>query len=81
MELTTETPTEEPYCQKDDQIMLDEGLLRLKEIHREVLQLRYYLDLDYQTIAELLKIPIGTLKSRISIGLDKLKQSLGGEWL
>jgi DNA-directed RNA polymerase specialized sigma24 family protein len=39
------------------------------------------MDMDYQSIAELLKIPLGTVKSRISIGLSKLKVVLGGEEL
>ena len=40
---------------------------------------KYFLDLDYQTISDILKIPLGTVKSRISIGLKNLKESLGGD--
>ncbi|QUH24695.1 RNA polymerase sigma factor [Serpentinicella alkaliphila] len=45
----------------------------------EVIKLRYFLDLDYETIGRILKIPIGTVKSRISVGINKLKESLGGD--
>lgn len=67
------------FQQKDEEIMLDKYLSQLNEKHQEVIKLRYFLDLDYQTIADILKIPIGTVKSRISIGLKKLKDSFGGE--
>jgi RNA polymerase sigma-70 factor (ECF subfamily) len=52
---------------------------KLNQRHQEVIKLRYFLDLDYNTIAAMLKIPVGTVKSRISIGLQKLKESFGGE--
>lgn len=64
---------------KEQQIIIEEYISKLKEKHQEVIRLRYFLDLDYNTIASILKIPIGTVKSRISIGLKKLKESLGGE--
>ncbi|WP_352420655.1 sigma-70 family RNA polymerase sigma factor [Proteiniborus sp.] len=64
---------------KEEQIMVEEHLSRLNEKHQEVIKLRYFLDLDYQTISDILKIPLGTVKSRISIGLKNLKESLGGD--
>ena len=70
---------EENTNQKDDEIILEEHLSKLSEKHQEVLKLRYFLDLDYSTISKILKVPLGTDKSRISIGLNKLRKSLGGE--
>lgn len=64
---------------KEDQIIVEEHLSKLNENHQEVIRLRYFLDLDYQTISDILKIPLGTVKSRISIGLKNLKESLGGD--
>lgn len=64
---------------KEEQIIVEEHLLKLNENHQEVIRLRYFLDLDYQTISDILKIPLGTVKSRISIGLKNLKESLGGD--
>lgn len=69
----------EAMDRKEERIILDEHMSRLKEKHQEVIRLRYFLDLDYNTIANMLKIPIGTVKSRISIGLERLRESLGGE--
>ncbi|MGB7604825.1 MAG: sigma-70 family RNA polymerase sigma factor [Lutisporaceae bacterium] len=67
--------------QKDEQLRLDKHLQELNIKQREVIKLRYFMDMDYQSIAELLRIPVGTVKSRISIGLKKLKVVLGGEEL
>lgn len=70
---------ESPFGFKDSQIVLEQHLSRLSEKQQEAIKLRYYLDLDYQSIAEILKIPLGTVKSRISIGLQNLEKALGGE--
>lgn len=74
-----EEAQEELMEKKDQQIVIENYISALNEKHQEVIKLRYYLDLDYQSIASLLKIPIGTVKSRISIALKKLKESFGGE--
>lgn len=79
LEFVKEKPDEGVFQQKDDEIVLQKYLSQLNEKHQEVIKLRYFLDLDYETIAHIVKIPIGTVKSRISIGLKKLKESLGGE--
>jgi RNA polymerase sigma-70 factor (ECF subfamily) len=70
---------EEGFNMKDEQIMLESCLSRLSGKHREFLQLRFYLDMDYQSIADLLKIPVGTVKSRISVGLAQLRENMGGD--
>lgn len=57
---------------------LQSHLERLSRGQKEAIQLRYYMDLDYRTIAGLLGIPVGTVKSRIFTGLKKLKESFGG---
>jgi RNA polymerase sigma-70 factor (ECF subfamily) len=72
---------QESYHQMDQQMALEIQLAQLNAKHQEVLRLRYYMDYDYQCIADILKIPVGTVKSRISIGLKKLAESLGGEEL
>ncbi|KOA20356.1 RNA polymerase sigma factor SigV [Clostridium homopropionicum DSM 5847] len=70
---------EELIESKHQEILIGNYISRLKSKHQEVIKLRYFLDLDYESISHILKIPIGTVKSRISIGLKKLKESLGGE--
>lgn len=64
------------FEQKDDEIIIEKYLSLLNVKHQEVLKLRYFLDLDYKSISNIVKVPIGTVKSRISIGLKKLKETL-----
>jgi RNA polymerase sigma factor (sigma-70 family) len=78
-EVETETEAEGVFSQKEDQLFLDNHIAALNAKHQEIIKLRYFLDLDNQTIASLIHIPIGTVKSRISIALKKLKESMGGE--
>ncbi|MDF2519616.1 MAG: polymerase subunit sigma-24 [Clostridia bacterium] len=70
---------DDPVGRKDEELLLEKHLERLNIKHQEAIRLRYFMDMDYQSIAELLKVPVGTVKSRISIGLSKLKAVLGGE--
>lgn len=79
IECIEEETYEDDHENKYDRIVLEKHLLKLNAKHREVIKLRYFLDMDYKSIADLLKIPVGTVKSRIAIGLDRLKESLGGE--
>jgi RNA polymerase sigma-70 factor (ECF subfamily) len=76
LEAIREETHEGGFEQKDEELMLKKYLSQLNEKHQEVIKLRYFLDLDYQTIADIVKIPLGTVKSRISVGLKKLKESL-----
>jgi RNA polymerase sigma factor (sigma-70 family) len=62
-----------------ENMVLRSSLEQLDSLHREVIRLRYYLDYDYQTIARMLGIPVGTVRSRLANGLKKLKTILGGE--
>ncbi len=48
------------------------GLCRLPEDLREVLRLRYIEDMSYQEISDLLGVPEGTIKSRISRARSRL---------
>ena len=62
---------------KDEQLDMEKHLETLSQKFQEVLKLRYYLDMDYESMSAILKIPLGTVKSRIHTGLQKLKQSMG----
>lgn len=66
---------------KDEQLAMEKHLEELNIKQREAIKLHYLMDMDYQSIADTLKVPVGTVKSRISIGLNKLKAVLGGEEL
>lgn len=49
------------------------ALQRLPEALRETLVLAYFQDLKYREIADVLKIPVGTVKSRLHAALAKLQ--------
>jgi len=53
-----------------------EALTRLPYGYRAPLVLRYYNDLPYREIAEILAIPEGTVKTRIHRGKAMLKQRM-----
>jgi RNA polymerase sigma-70 factor (ECF subfamily) len=47
---------------------------KLPDFLREVLVLAYYQGLKYREIAEILDIPVGTVKSRLHAALVKLQE-------
>ena len=55
------------------------ALGRLPQRQREVLTMRYYLDLSEAETAELLGIPRGTAKSRLSRALGRLRPSISDD--
>ena len=70
---------EDVFQVKDEQLDIEKHLETLNQKYQEILKLRYYLDMDYESMAAILKIPVGTVKSRIHTGLQKLKQSMESE--
>ena len=48
----------------------------LDDKFKEVIILRDIQDMDYEEIAEIMKLPLGTVKSRINRGREKLKEIL-----
>ncbi|MGR5904670.1 sigma-70 family RNA polymerase sigma factor [Bacillus paranthracis] len=57
-------------------MILGEIILKVPEEQRAVLILSYYHDMQQKEIAEVLDIPVGTVKSRLHNGIKKLKQLL-----
>ncbi|MBI4862618.1 MAG: sigma-70 family RNA polymerase sigma factor [Candidatus Riflebacteria bacterium] len=49
-----------------------EAIVAVQPEFREVLALRYIQELSYQEISDLLKVPMGTVKSRLFHGRDRL---------
>lgn len=60
-----------------DRMTIDAALAELAEEFRVPVVMRDVGDLDYAEIAELLKLPIGTVKSRIARGRRQLLERLG----
>jgi len=66
-----------PLSELQDQERIEwvrESVERLPETLRQTLILAYHQDLKYREIADILKIPVGTVKSRLHAALAKLQQ-------
>lgn len=68
-----------PYRFTESELDMSVLLSHLNPRQREAIELRYVHDLSYQTIAEMTDAPVGTIKSRISQGIQKLKIMIGGD--
>lgn len=54
------------------------ALDKLNQGTREAIRLKYLMDMDYDTVAAVLEIPVGTAKSRVFNGLCQLRALVGG---
>lgn len=63
----------------DERDALERALRRLPPEFRTAVVLRDVLDLEYDAIAEILGVPIGTVRSRIARGRAGLAELLGNE--
>jgi len=62
----------------DESLWIRQALQRLEPVEREVLMLREYEQLSYAEIAELLSLPVNTVRSRLFRARMALKQLLQG---
>ena len=82
-------PLTDPAAQSDYaarrtemQTLIERGLAMLSDEHREVIVLREIQEMDYESIAAVLRCRKGTVKSRLARGRAQLRQhilDLGGE--
>ena len=61
-----------------DAMQAVEALGRVDEVYRAPVALFYMEDCSYQEIADMLEVPIGTVKSRMARGLAQLKHIFAG---
>jgi len=71
----TERP-EDRMCRAEDIELIRSGLSRLAEQHRAILVLREIEGLSYEEISKILKLPIGTVRSRLHRARLQLKEEL-----
>lgn len=85
VEHTRETTGEEPLeasspedaLQRDERVQqVQQGLAALSEEHRAILIMREMEGFSYETIAELLDVPIGTVRSRLNRARMQLREQL-----
>lgn len=69
----------DPYRSSDQQMDIQAMLLHVNEHQKEAIQLKYFHDFDYQTIAEMTNVSIGTVKSRVFQGLKILRDHYRGD--
>jgi RNA polymerase sigma-70 factor, ECF subfamily len=62
-----------------DRQFIHHAIRCLSEKQRAVIILRYYWDLPYAEIAQILGIPLGTVKSRIDLALKTLRKKLSDQ--
>jgi RNA polymerase sigma-70 factor (ECF subfamily) len=61
---------------REEAIQLYDALDRLSSEHRSILVLREMEELDYDAIAEILELPVGTVRSRLHRARIRLRELL-----
>ena len=78
-ELDADLPVVLPEAARQlDAMQAVEALGRIDDLYRAPVALFYMEDCSYQEIAEILDVPIGTVKSRMARGLAQLRHILAG---
>ncbi|MEM0976460.1 MAG: sigma-70 family RNA polymerase sigma factor [Pseudomonadota bacterium] len=62
---------------QEDTARLADALAELPEKQRDIITRAFYGDLTHQELAEQTGLPLGTIKSRIRLALERLRHSLG----
>lgn len=73
-----ETP-EEVHANVRRRDRLSQAMQQLSPVHRAVVDLTYYHELDYGEIAGILDCPVGTVKTRMFHARRRLREVIGGD--
>ncbi|MFO7768171.1 MAG: sigma-70 family RNA polymerase sigma factor [bacterium] len=79
MEREVESPIETPerfLLRKEQGRLIDDAIQGLPDKYREVINLRHTQDLPYDEIANILDVPLGTVKARLFRARELLKKRL-----
>ena len=69
--------TDDEVMRRADVAMIDGALDTLPDTQRQILDLAYFAGLSHTEIATQLKLPLGTVKGRMRLGLNKLAGPVG----
>ena len=72
-------PADEPFATPETYKKLGQALKELPADQSELLKMAYFENKSHQDIARKRKLPLGTVKSRLRLGLEKLKGSMNYE--
>jgi len=70
-------PDERGVARAEARVDIEAALAQLSEKLRSVVVLSVYEGLEYSRIAEILEIPVGTVKSRMHLAMGRLREALG----
>jgi RNA polymerase sigma-70 factor (ECF subfamily) len=62
---------------RDDAVQVRTALDELPSEQRQVIELAYFGGFSHSQIADMLKLPAGTVKGRMRLGLNKMRHALG----
>lgn len=71
--------TDVEVARRDEARSVREAISTLPEQQGRVIQLAYFGGFTHTQIAEMLDMPVGTVKGRMRLGLEKLRRNLAGE--
>jgi RNA polymerase sigma-70 factor (ECF subfamily) len=74
------TPAPDETSPREDSLMLWQAVRRLNSVDQEIIYLRYFLELSVAETAETINIAPGTVKSRLSRALERLRRVVEREF-
>jgi len=72
-------PVENPAVVAEDRQLVQTALAQLPEPQRRVIEMAFFEGLTQSEIALRLREPLGTVKTRARLGLERLRSTLRGE--